>query len=272
MRFLVTIIAFQAATCTWAFLGRSVVMPRGQQQQGLAETPCERLGAFSGGNGGDSSGAEGMDPNSRPPRSMVPMRRDTCRVLVSGVLGADPKETYLANDHYVLNFPLAVTGHFAPMHDWELYKPTETMWLASEVWDTQAKNNQANFKKGAPVCGIGYLIFNTWKDKATGEDRKQFKMRFTNILTPEEMDEILGSSGIEDLLPTPHDEGGEDGLGDSGFSSSSPPMYDQAIRAPPVQRMQPGGRDPARGGGGGGGGRSKGELDEDVRRDNSIPF
>ena len=37
MRFLITIIAFQAATCTWAFLGRSVVIPRGQQQQGVNE-------------------------------------------------------------------------------------------------------------------------------------------------------------------------------------------------------------------------------------------
>lgn len=263
MRFLVALIAFQA-TSSWAFLGRFVV--RQQQHQQASQMP--RLGAFSNGNGGDGGGGDDLDQNSKAPRSKVPQRRDTCRVLVSGVLGADPKETYLANDHYVLNFPLAVTGHFAPMHDWELYKPTETMWLSSEVWDTQAKNNQANFKKGAPVCGIGYLIFNTWKDKVTGEDRKLFKMRFTNILTPEEMDEILGSSGIEDLLPTPHDEGGEDGQGDSGFRQQQPPVYDQTVRAPPVQRMQPGGRATTRGGGGGG----RGELDEDIRRDNSIPF
>lgn len=188
----------------------------------------------------DDGSDGGNQGQQAPPRSKIPQRRDTMRVIVSGVLGADPKETYLSNDHYVINFPLAVTGHFAPLHDWEMYKPTETMWLSSEVWDDQAKNNQVNFKKGAPVCGMGYLIHNTWKDKVTGEDRKQFKMRFTNILTPEDMADILGSGGIEDLLPSPTD--GDVGS-DSAFASESPPMSDQSFRnkAPPMQRMQAGG-------------------------------
>ena len=41
-------------------------------------------------------------------RGGVPMRNDICRVLVTGVIGQDLKETYLSNDHYVINFPLAV--------------------------------------------------------------------------------------------------------------------------------------------------------------------
>jgi len=35
-----------------------------------------------------------------------------CRVFISGVIGSDPRETYLKNGHYVVSFSLAVVGHY----------------------------------------------------------------------------------------------------------------------------------------------------------------
>ena len=174
-------------------------------------------------------------------RSTIPMRRDTCRLLVSGVVGGDPKETFLAIDNnYVLNFPLAVVGHFNAVHDWEKFKPTETMWLSCELWNDEARRHAANIYKGAPLSGIATLIFNKWTDKTTGEERKMFKARLTNVLTAEELAEMLGSSGIEDLV-NDSDSGaayGEDPGGGSGFANDSPDMYDQAPPPPPRQQQQ----------------------------------
>jgi hypothetical protein len=42
----------------------------------------------------------------------VPSRKDMCRVFISGVIGSDPRETYLKNGHYVVSFSLAIVGHY----------------------------------------------------------------------------------------------------------------------------------------------------------------
>lgn len=55
-------------------------------------------------------------------KKIIPQRRDTCKLLISGVIGTEPKEAYLSNNHYVINFALAVVGHFEPIHDWEKNK------------------------------------------------------------------------------------------------------------------------------------------------------
>ena len=55
-------------------------------------------------------------------RNSVPVRRDVCQLLLSGVIGNDPKEAYLSNGHYVVNFALTVIGHFEHIHEWEKYK------------------------------------------------------------------------------------------------------------------------------------------------------
>ena len=38
------------------------------------------------------------------PRSHVPLRHDACKLLISGVVGTEPKEIYLKSGHYVVNF------------------------------------------------------------------------------------------------------------------------------------------------------------------------
>jgi Single-strand binding protein family len=85
----------------------------------------------------EDGGGGGTDFGDAPPqvqRSTIPSRYDVCRMFVTGIVASDPKETYLANGHYVLNFALATVGHFEMVHDWEKYKPTETMWLSAEAW------------------------------------------------------------------------------------------------------------------------------------------
>jgi len=165
------------------------------------------------------------------------MRRDTCRLLVSGVIGADPKETFLAIDNnFVLNFPLAVVGHFSAIHDWERYKPTETMWLSCEVWNDEARAHQSNMRKGAPLSGLATLIFNRWTDKVTNEERKMIKARFTNILSKEDLADMLGSSGIEDMSPSGNSGFADELPGGSGFANESPRDYDQS---PPPAALGP---------------------------------
>jgi len=176
-------------------------------------------------------GEDGAPPAER---TTVPTRRDTCRLLVSGVVGSPPKETYLAvGNNFVLNFPLAVTGHFSAIHDWERYKPTETMWLSCEVWNDMARAHQENLYKGASVSGVATMIFNKWIDKTTGEERKMTKVRFTHLMSSEELADMVGSSGIEDMIGPAY----EDDPSGSGFASESPAMSDQAM--PPAPRVQP---------------------------------
>jgi len=108
------------------------------------------------------------------------------------------------------------------------------------LWNDEARRHGANIYKGAPLSGIATLIFNKWTDKTTGEERKMFKARLTNVLTAEELAEMLGSSGIEDLV-NDSDSGaayGEDPGGGSGFANDSPDMYDQAPPPPPPPRQQ----------------------------------
>ena len=42
------------------------------------------------------------------PRFEVPSRYDTCKLLISGVVGTDPKEIYLKSGHYVVNFAVSI--------------------------------------------------------------------------------------------------------------------------------------------------------------------
>ena len=162
-------------------------------------------------------------------KSLVPKRKDVCKLLISGIIGTDPKEAYLSNDHYVINFALAVVGHYESVHDWEKPKVRktcfdylalliicdskslfyqqilETMWLNVEVWDEVAKNNSQKFRKGATLYGLGTLISSKWIDKTTGEERKQFKHRLLKIMSAEDMTlfDDLESSEAKEPLPTP---------------------------------------------------------------------
>lgn len=187
-----------------------------------------------------SMNENGMAEGGEQMRSLIPQRKDVMQMFLSGVVGSDPRETYLSNGHFVINFSMAVTGHFEAVHDWEKYKPAETMWLNCEVWDEEAKHQQQYLRKGVPVSALAYMIFNKWTDKTTGEEKKQYKIRITNILDPSDMQIMLASSGIQDLVP--QDDASEPS--DSGFADHSPDMYDQFEQPSPARSMPPRGNPP----------------------------
>lgn len=117
-----------------------------------------------------------------------------------------------------------MVGHYKAIHQQELYKPAETMWLSVEMWDELAKKNYAETKKGRPVRGVGYVIQNKWTDKDTGEERKMYKVRITKVLNLEEFDtihELLedsdGTRQATSFTPST----------DSGFASDFPDPDDQ---------------------------------------------
>ena len=140
---------------------------------------------------------DGMMENKEE-RSTVPSRTDTCMILLSGIVGTEPKETYLSNGHYVVNFAMAVVGHYTPVHEWERFKPTETMWINSEIWDDLAKEQIGNIRKGSKFSGIGKLIFNKWTDKISGEERKIFKSRILKVMQQDELASITESMELDE--------------------------------------------------------------------------
>ena len=66
------------------------------------------------------------------------------------------------------------------------------MWVGVEAWDDLAKSIYLDYSKGSKLAGLGLLLLNKWKDKATGEDRKQFKLRLTKVMLEEELRSLLG--------------------------------------------------------------------------------
>ena len=62
-------------------------------------------------NNGDNDNNDG-NMMRQEPYAIEPSRYDTCRIFVSGIIGIEPREAYLSNGHYVINFALATVGHF----------------------------------------------------------------------------------------------------------------------------------------------------------------
>jgi single-stranded DNA-binding protein len=112
-----------------------------------------------------------------------------------------------------------VTGHFAAVHEWETNKPAETMWVQAEVWDDEARKHAGNLRKGQRVSGVGCLIFNKWTDKATGEERKQFKMRISKFMPSETLQGIVDEYGLAEEMNIP--SAGEEVTTDEMFQAES---------------------------------------------------
>ncbi len=49
------------------------------------------------------------DTNKQGIRLPPPSRNDHLKVLATGVIGTEPKETYLSNGHYVLSFSVSLS-------------------------------------------------------------------------------------------------------------------------------------------------------------------
>ena len=189
---------------------------------------------------GDYNNEEGSRENEEGmPASTIPMRYDTMKIFVSGVIGVDLKEAYLSNDHYVVNFPIAIQGHFNPVHDWEKMKAAETMWMQTEVWDQEAKKMSGVYGRGSKICGMGTMVLNKWKDKLSGEERKMFKLRILKIMDPDEFKELarvgeeeeeFGEDEAEEYEQEEEEEEDEEGW--QSFPTESAPSV------PPVRAVR----------------------------------
>lgn len=118
-------------------------------------------------------------------------------------------------------------GHFRAIHQQELLKPAETMWLSMEMWDELAKKNYANIKKGRPVRGVGYVIQNKWTDKDSGEERKMYKVRITKMMAAEEFEKV--SELLEDIDDSRNSKVAFPTYSDTSFSGNFPDNEDQTI-------------------------------------------
>ena len=119
-----------------------------------------------------------------------------------------------------------MVGHFKAIHNQEFHKPAETMWLSVEMWDSFAKENYANIKKGVAIQAVGYIILNKWIDKMNGEERKMYKTRVTKLLTKEECTSMQAIMG--DITGDDGSSSGQPIQSDSGFASESPDIDDQS--------------------------------------------
>ena len=119
-----------------------------------------------------------------------------------------------------------MVGHFKAIHNQEFHKPAETMWLSVEMWDSFAKENYANIKKGVAIQAVGYIILNKWIDKMNGEERKMYKTRVTKLLTNEERSSMQAIMG--DITGDDGSSSGQPIQSDSGFASEAPDIDDQS--------------------------------------------
>lgn len=150
---------------------------------------------------------------------------------------------------------MALVGHFNAVHPQEHFKPSEAMWLSTEMWGDVAKAHYSDIKKGHAFRGVGYIIQNKWVDKHTGEERKMYKLRITKVMAKEEFSEV---SKLLDHTVDAHHAIGDSGRGDSHFSDEIPVVEDQTqlyersdhlngqqYRSPPVSQSYPFARGPS---------------------------
>lgn len=213
------------SSLTLAFLSRAMCVRKALPATSQLKVNMYKYNADNEFQGGDNSN-EMMQSQQQdmPAKSTVPSRFDVCRLLLSGVIGSDTKEAYLSNGHYVVNFGLAMVGHFEAVHEWEKQKPVETTWLSCEIWDDEAKAHVGSLRKGMKLSGLGTLILNKWVDKSTGEEKKMFKARILKVLTPEDLNDKLLNMGEPELTSSNASSFTEN---DSAFSQDHPPQESQ---------------------------------------------
>jgi single-stranded DNA-binding protein len=121
-------------------------------------------------------------------------------------------------------------GHYKAVHEWEKFKPSETLWIAAEAFDDLAKSNYERIKKGKAVQGSGYIVQNRWVDKITGEEKKMYKVRFTNFLSPEKF------AALQNALAEIPDIGPDDRSHFSSDIESQVPKPWESVTSIPVRK------------------------------------
>eukprot|EP00981_Chlorochromonas_danica_P006227 scaffold1310_cov219-Ochromonas_danica.AAC.2 len=164
----------------------------------------------------------GRQSPSESAAAAVPPRHDHCKIFASGMVGVEPKETFLSNGHYVLEFP-DIIHHNMIGRDFDHVRPCgSTLNCGITLLNDMVKisylflllllfyhrvNHCSDMSslaksivKGQMIYGAGHLVQSKWTDKQTGEEKKKFRMRVTSILTKEDMEKLMELFDSEDLF------------------------------------------------------------------------
>ncbi len=100
------------------------------------------------------------------------------KVLLIGNLTRDPELRYIPSGTAVLDLGLAVNrrtkGADGTWGD-------EASFIDVTVWGKQAENCAEYLSKGRPIFVEGFLKFDQWEDKKTGDKRSKLKVTAENI-------------------------------------------------------------------------------------------
>jgi len=88
------------------------------------------------------------------------------RVHLIGRVGRDPEVKYFESGKQVCNFSLAVNRRSSN-------KDEPPDWFELEIWGKIADVAKNYVRKGSQVGVVGYLKFDKWQDKTTGEERQK---------------------------------------------------------------------------------------------------
>ena len=92
------------------------------------------------------------------------------KIILMGNLTKDPELRYTGGGSAVCSFGLAVNRAYKTQTG-ELRD--DTCFIDITAWGKTAENCKNYLRKGAPVLVEGYLRFETWVDKATGQHRSR---------------------------------------------------------------------------------------------------
>jgi len=100
------------------------------------------------------------------------------KVLLIGRLTRDPELRYVQSGTAVLDLGLAVNRRVKKSDGtWG----DEAAFIDVTVWRKLAENCAEYLSKGRPVFVEGYLKFDQWEDKKTGDKRSKLKVTADNV-------------------------------------------------------------------------------------------
>lgn len=99
------------------------------------------------------------------------------KVILIGILGADPEVRHLSNGSVVANFNMATSESYTTKNG---EKVTQTEWHRIELWDGLAKIAEQYLKKGRTVYIEGKLKTDNWQDNE-GVQRYTTRIRGYNM-------------------------------------------------------------------------------------------
>jgi len=99
------------------------------------------------------------------------------RVTLIGNVGGDPESRDVGDAHQVATFSLATSYSF---RDGEGQRQEATDWHQVVAWDRDAANVAQLVRKGDLLFVEGRLDYDVWKDRRSGQDRREARVRLTS--------------------------------------------------------------------------------------------